>query len=329
MKRRDVIAAAAAAVLWPLTGLRFARAAEASRTVTIGFVSWFGPSLQARNTDALREGLRAYGYVEGRNLILLSSFTDGDRERTREAVRADIERRADVLVVTATPAVHIAKEATRSIPIVMAPVADPLATGLVDSLAHPGGNLTGMSMLGPDLSGKRLEYLQQVMPSLKSIVFLGVTSDPNTKTFVGGIKAAANRLGLGLTVRLIDAPAAINAALFEQFKRGGAEAVVVQPIFMGHQDLIAQAAAAARLPVICDFPVFAEAGAVLTYGPDDRAQVRRAAYFVDRILKGTRPADLPIEQPTEFVLAVNLKTARALGLTVPPSLIATADQVIE
>jgi len=328
--RRHVIAATAATLaLSPALGLRVARAAEASKTITVGLVSWFGPSLQARHTDSLREGLRGYGYVEGRNLVLLSSFTGGSRERTQDAVRADIERHADVFVVTATPAIHIAKEATRTIPIVMAPVADPLATGLVDSLAHPGGNLTGMSMLGPDLSGKRLEFLQQIMPSLTSIAFLGSSRDANAKTFVAGTKAAADRLGLGLTTRLIDAPGEIDAALFEQFKREGAQAVVVQPIFMGSQDQIAQAAAAARLPAITDYLVFAEAGALLTYGPDDRAPLRRAAYFIDRILKGTSPADLPIEQPTEFVLAINLKTAAALGLTVPPSLLATADQVIE
>jgi putative ABC transport system substrate-binding protein len=327
LTRRRVLVGATVGSM--VAALRCARAADTSRTVTVALVSWFGPSLQARHTDSLREGLRAYGYVEGRNLILLSTFTGGDRERTREAVRADIERHADVLVVTATPAIHIAKEATRTIPIVMAPVADPLATGLVDSLAHPGGNLTGMSMLGPDLSGKRLELLQQIMPSLKSIAFLGSARDANTKTFVAGTKAAAEQLGLHLAVRLIDAPGEIDGALFEQFKRDGAEAVIVQPIFMGSQDSIARAAATAKLPVITDYLVFAEAGALLTYGPDDRAPLRRAAYFVDRILKGARPAELPIEQPTEFVFAINVKTARTLGLSVPQSLIATANQVID
>jgi putative ABC transport system substrate-binding protein len=327
MKRRSV---AIGLALTPLAAaLRPLCAAESSRAITIGFVSWFGPSLEARHTESLREGLRAYGYVEGRNLTLLSVFADGSRERTAEAVRSFIERGADILVVTATPAVHIAKDATRTIPIVMSPVADPIATGLVASIAHPGGNLTGMSMLGPDLSGKRLELLREIMPGLESVGFLGSTRDANTKTFIAGTKAAAERLGLQLGVKLIDGPNELSAPLFEQLKRDGAQAVFVQPIFMGAQELVARAAAAANLPVITDFPVFAEAGALLTYGVDDRAQMRRAAYFADRILKGTSPADLPIEQPTELVLAINLKTAQALGLTVPASLLTTADEVIE
>jgi putative ABC transport system substrate-binding protein len=275
--------------------------------------------------------LQAYGYVEGRNLEILTAFTGGDVTRTREAVQRFVDRGVDVLVVSATPVATIAKQATqiRKIPIVMAPVSDPVATGLVDSIARPGGHLTGMSMIGPDLTGKRLEFLHEIMPELKSIAFLGLTRDPNTKTFVSSIEAAAARIGLHLSVKLVDDASEIDSALMSTLKRQGVEAVVLQPIFMGYQDQILAAARAAKMPVVTDFPIFATAGALLTYGIDDRAQMQRAAYFIDRIVKGASPADLPIELPTQVAFLVNLKAARELGLTVPPLVIQRADEVIE
>jgi putative ABC transport system substrate-binding protein len=305
--------------------------AQDRKKIAVGLLSWWPPSMEPTYAARLREGLQAYGYLEGRNLELTTAFTGGNVERTREAARRFVERGVDVLVVTATPAVTIAKEATRTrkIPIVMAPVSDPVATGLVNSIARPGGHLTGMSMLGPDLSGKRLELLREIKPDLESIAFLGSTRDPNTKTFVAAIEAAARQLGLRLAVKLVDRPEEIDTALLATLKREGADAVVLQPIFMGRQDEIVAAARPSRLPLVTDFPAFALAGALLTYGIDDRAQMRRAAYFVDRIVKGARPSDLPIELPTEYALLVNLKTAAELGLTVPPSVLQRATETIE
>jgi putative ABC transport system substrate-binding protein len=322
--RRAILSGLAAAV----PGAAFA---QDRKKIAVGLLSWWTPAMEPTYAARLREGLQAYGYLEGRNLELTTAFTGGNVERTREAAQRFVDRAVDVLVVTATPAVTIAKEAARmrNIPIVMAPVADPVATGLVDSIARPGGNITGMSMLGPDLSGKRLELLREIKPDLKAIAFVGATRDPNTKTFVAAIEAAARQLGLRLAVKLVDGPEEIDAGLMAAVKREGADAVVVQPIFIGHQDEIVTAARSSRLPVVSDFPVFALAGALLTYGIDDRAQMRRAAYFVDRIVKGARPSDLPIELPTEFALLVNLKTAAELGLTVPPSVIQRATEIIE
>jgi putative ABC transport system substrate-binding protein len=301
------------------------------KKIVVGLLSWWPPSMEADYTTRLREGLRAYGHIEGRNLELLATFVGGDLARARDAARRYVERGVDVIVATATPAVAVAREATqtRKIPIVMAPVSDPLAAGFAESIARPGGHLTGMSMIGPDLSGKRLEFLREIMPDLKSVAFIGWTRDQNTKTFVAGIEAAAAQLGLNLVVKQVDTPAEIDDGLMATLRQQGTQAVVVQPIFMGHQDRIVAAARTVKLPVVSDFPVFAVAGGLLTYGIDDRAQMTRAAYFVDRIVKGTSPADLPIELPTDYVLVVNQKTASEFGFTVPPALLQRASEVIE
>ncbi len=261
--------------------------------------------MEATYVARLREGLKAYGYVEGRNLELLVSFTGGSAERAREAAKAYADRGVDVIVATATPAVTIVKQATeaKKIPIVMAPVSDPIATGFAASIARPGGYLTGMSMVGPDLSGKRLGLLREIMPDLTSVAFIGWT--------------------------LVDAPSEIDDKLMAALKQDGVQAVVVQPIFMGYQDRIIAAARTAKLPIVSDFPAFALSGGLFTYGIDDRAQMQRAAYFIDRIVKGTSPADLPIELPTDYVLIVNQKTAAELGLTVSPTMLQAATEVVE
>jgi putative ABC transport system substrate-binding protein len=325
VSRRRTTLAAAVSLMAPI-----ARAQERKPTV-VALLSWWPASMEAVYVDHLREGLRRYGYVEGRNLELLASFVGGDVERCREAATRFVERGVDVIVAAATPAATIAKQATatRRIPIVMAPVADPLATGLVDSIARPGGHLTGMAMIGPDLTGKRLQFLREIMPALRSIAFIGSTRDPNAHTFAAALQSASGTLGLRLSVKMIDAAPQIDAALMEEFKRDGAEAIIVQPIFMGHQERIAAAAQAARLPFISDFPAFATAGALFSYGVDDRAQMRRAAYFVDRIVRGASPADLPIELPTDATLIVNQRTAATLGLIVPRIVLQAANEVIE
>lgn len=302
--------------------------AQQPKIVKLGYVSWFSSGVKG-DVDQVRQGLREFGYVEGKNIEIESYFTDGNRDKTRDVLKSMVDRGFDILVVTATPAVHIAKELTQKIPIVMAPVADPVATGLVQSLARPGGNLTGMSMVGPELAGKRLELLREIKPDIRTVAFLGSSRDPNTVTFVRGTKAAADKIGIKLIERMVDGPDAIDEALFADLKRDGAEAVIVQPIFTGDQVRIVALAMKFRLPVTSDVLVFAEAGALLSFGVDRDGQSRRAAYFVDRILKGTSPADLPIEQPTAFTLGVNTITAKELGLTIPPSLLFRADVVVE
>jgi putative tryptophan/tyrosine transport system substrate-binding protein len=305
--------------------------AQDRRKIVVGFVSWWPAFMEADYVPRLRKGLASFGYVEGQNLEMLVVFTGGDRARTRETARRFVERGVDVIVATATPAVTIVKEETQAkqIPVVMAPVADPLATGLVQSIARPGGNLTGMSMAGPDLSGKRLQILRDIMPNLEAIAFLGSTRDPNTKTFAASLERVATQAGLKLMTKMVESPAQIDDTLMADLKQAGAQALVIQPIFIGQHVKIVETAQRAGLPSISDFPAFAEAGVLFTYGLDDRAGMERAAYFVDRIVKGTKPADLPIELPTAFTLVVNRKAAAAFGLSLPPNVLVQADEVIE
>jgi putative ABC transport system substrate-binding protein len=207
--------------------------------------------------------------------------------------------------------------------------ANALATGLVQSLAHPGGNITGVSLLMTDLAGKRLSLLRELRPSLSAVAFLGSTRDPNTQTFVRETEDAAKQLGIRLSVRLVDGPEAINEATFDAMKKEGDEAVIVQPIFTGYQDKIVPLAANAGLPTVSDWAVFADAGALFSYGAGQGALVKRLGYYVDRILKGAKPGDLPIEQPEEFEFVINAATAAKLGWTIPPVLKLRADRVIE
>jgi putative tryptophan/tyrosine transport system substrate-binding protein len=294
----------------------------------IGFVSWFSPSLAA-HVEQFRKGMRDLGYLEGRDIAVDAYFTDGDRDRTREVVRKLLQDKVQILVVEATPAIEVAKQEAGSLPIVMAAVSDPIAAGFAQSLSQPGGNLTGRTMFGPDLAGKRIEFLKELKAEISTVGFLGSSMDVNTTRFVQGTKVGTDQRGLKLVVQLVEGPKAIDAAVFAAMRRDGAEAVIVRPIFAGHQARVVALANEAKLPVVADWAIFAEAGAVLTYGIDDLAQMRRAAYFVDRIFKGASPGDLPVEQPTETWLAVNVAAAKRFGWIVPPSVIIRADQVID
>ncbi len=306
-------------------------AAQPRKKIVVGFISWWSASEEVDYVPRLRKGLAALGYVEPNTLELLTTFTGGDPALTREAAKRLVARGVDVLVTSTTPVATIVKEETQTsqTPVVMAPVSDPVATGLVQSIARPGGNLTGLSMAGPDLSGKRLQILRDIMPKLESLAFVGSTRDPNAKTFAANLERVAAQAGLKLTIRMVDSPMQIDDGLMGDFKRADAQALVIQPIFIGRHAEIVATATRAGLPSTSDFPAFAEAGALFSYGYDGRVAVERAAYFVDRIVKGTKPADLPIELPTEFTLIVNRKAAASFGLTIPPAVIAQADQVIE
>jgi len=311
IRRREFITLlGGAAAAWPL-----AARAQQTKIAKLGFVSWQSPT----RIDDLRQGLRDLGYVEGKNIEIEVHFVDGDRERTQNAIRTLIQKGVDILVVRATPAAHIAKAMTRTIPIVMQ-VSDPLATGLVESLSHPGGNLTGVANSGPDLAGKRLEILREIRPGIRTVAFLGSSKDPNGATFARETQGAADQIGLNVLVRLVDSADALDESDFHAMQRHGVEAVIVQPIFTGYRVKIVGLARNSQLPVISDYIPFAEAGALLTLGVDDAERVRRVAYYVDRILKATRPAELPVEQPTTFQLVLNVLTAKSFGWTIPPML---------
>jgi putative ABC transport system substrate-binding protein len=293
----------------------------------IGFLSWFPPSMKD-DLDRFREGMRELSYNEPADYTLEAYFAGGDPQLTRDMARRLVEEPVDVIVAIATPAIHIAKAATQTIPIVIYS-ANALATGLVPSLSHPGGNLTGVSLLLTNTAGKQLEFLRQMEPGLLTVAYLGSSKDPNTVTFVKQTQAAADQFGVKLVVKLIDGPQAVDQAIFDTMKRDGSEAVMVQPIFTGYQDEIVGMAMKDRLPVISDWAVFAKAGALFTYGAREAALMKRTAYYVDRILKGAKPGDLPVEQPTEFELVVNVRTAKTLGVSVPQIMLVQADDVIE
>lgn len=323
MRRRLFMMLAGGAAAWPA-----ALHAQRRKMSVIGFVSWWPPEM-ANHLEALREGLRALGYAEGRDIEFDGHFTAGNRERTQDIIQRLVRRNVDVLVASTTPVAHIAKAATRTIPIVMAPVAGPLATGLVASLSRPGGNITGITSFGPDLGEKRLEMLREMKRGFRTLAFLGSSADPNGATYMRELQAAAARQGLHLVTRLVDGPGGIEARVFEAFRRQGAEAVFIQPIFFGHHAKIVPLAVAAGLAVVGQYPQFAESGGLLSFGFDDLAMMRRAAYYVDQILKGASPASLPVEQPTKYMLVINAATARRFGWSIPETLSIRADRIIE
>jgi putative ABC transport system substrate-binding protein len=276
------------------------------------------------------QGLRDLGYDEGRNITIEYRRAAGKVESLPQLAEELVRLKVDLIVVRATPVVQAAKNATSTIPIVMMGVGDPVRSGFVASLARPGGNITGMSAIMPELAGKRLELLREIRPKLSRVAFLAYRPDPLHTTFVKDAQEAAERLKIKIWPAVIGTVDEIEAA-FSTMNRERAEALIVQPLFgvLGQRQRITNLAMKNRLPTISDGRAFAEAGALLSYGPDQRPMFQRAATFVDKILKGTKPADLPVEQPTKFEFVINLKTAKALNLTIPQSVLFRADKVIQ
>lgn len=302
-----------------------AEAQQDGRPARIGLVSLHSEEL-AVHIDGIRQELQKLGYTEGRARID-AHFTNGDKQRAREILNSFVETRMDIIVAWTTPTVQLARETTQTVPIVMI-ASDPVAAGLVPSLARPGGNITGVSMSGPDLAGKRLELLREIKPGIGTIAFLGYAPAPGAAAFVRESQINADKIGLKVLVRLVQRVEDVHAELFAAVKSDGAEAVVVQPFFTGHAAEISALGLSAGLPIISDYPSFAKAGGLASLGVDLGAQVKRTAYFIDRILKGAKPADLPVEQPTKFELVFNARTAKALGVALDPNLLARADDII-
>lgn len=302
-------------------------AAQDVRPARVGVVSLHSPEL-ARDIDGIRAELRKLGYVGGKNVEIETHFTDGNTAGARAAVKSFVERKFDIVLPWTTQTVQLAKEENQTIPMVMI-ASDPVAAKLVQSLSRPGGNITGVSMSGPDLAGKRLELLREIKPNIGTVAFLGYARSQGAAAFIRETQEDANKLGMKLLVRRVDSPDAVDEELFKALKKDGAEAIIVQPFFTGHAEQVATLGLRTGLPVISDYPSFARSGALASLGVDLSAQVRRTAYFIDRILRGAKPADLPVEQPTTFELVINLKTAEALGLSISPALLARADNVIE
>jgi putative ABC transport system substrate-binding protein len=280
-------------------------------------------------TEAFRQGLRALGYVEGQNLAIESRCADGHFARLPDLVAALVRLPVDVIVVGGENAARVAQQATRTIPIVMAAGGDPVELGLVASLARPGGNITGLSLLSLGLGGKRLELLKEIVPNASQVAVLFNPADATNIREWREMEGAARWLGVQLHALELRGPTEFESAFATAIREGtGALMTLRNWLLEGHQTQIIDFAAKSRLPVMYDQRVYVDAGGLMSYGPSVPDSFRRAATYVDKILKGAKPADLPVEQPMKFEFVINLKTAKALGLTIPPTLLFQADRVI-
>jgi putative tryptophan/tyrosine transport system substrate-binding protein len=280
--------------------------------------------------EAFREGLRDLGYVEGRNIVLEFRWAEGNIDRLPELAAELVGLRVDVIHTLSTPAALAARRATTTIPIVFTGVGDPMGTGVVSSLAHPAGNATGVTTMATDLSGKRLEILREMVPRVSRVAMLWNDTNPSMVLRAHEIDAAATKLGVTIqSLGVHDLVSFDRAFASIVNSRAGALITLIDPFTRQHRQRIVDFAAQRRLPAFYEVREFVDAGGLMSYGPSMPAILRRSAAYVDKILKGAKPADLPVEQPTRFELIINLKTAKALGLTIPPSLLSRADQVIE
>lgn len=311
--------------------LPLAAAAQPAGKIPRLCVLSFDPELQIPiRFQPFFQGLRDLGYVDGKNITIDIRAANGVGERFPALAAQCVASRADVIVVTTTPAAQAAKQATKTIPIVMHPLGDPVGTGLVKSLARPGGNITGLTFMATGIAAKRLGLLKDAFPRLSRVLVLSYLVDPIAPPQIAEMRKAAATLGIKLQVHEVRTVADI-AAGFEAGKREGAEAVMTtsESIFVVNRTQLLDLAAKYRLPSMLWGLSFVESGALMSYAHDNATLSPRTAIFVDRILKGAKPADLPVEQPTTFVFVVNLKAAKALGVTIPPTVLLRADRIIE
>jgi putative ABC transport system substrate-binding protein len=313
-----------------------AEAQRAGTTYKIGYLSP-GPAADQLNpasaVSAFRQGLRDLGYVEGQNLVIEWRYADGETDRL-SSLAAELVRLKVAIIVTWGPGIPPARSATTTIPIVMASTLDAVSTGFVDSLGRPGGNVTGLTLISIDLMAKRLELLRAALPGVHRLALLTEQTRPETQRvferFENAAEAAAKSVGISLQVLRVHDPLEFDAAFSAMARqRAGALYVAETALLVTHNIRIVELARRHHLPIMFAIPRLVETGGLMAYGPDSRDMYRRAAIYVDKILKGAKPADLPVEQPTKFELVINLKTAKALGLTIPQSLLQRADQVIE
>ena len=307
-----------------------ADAQQAATTPRIGMLRTGLPSDRVEEIEAFRKGLRDLGYVEGQNIAIEFRFAEGREDRLPELATELVRLKVDAVVANGAVAIRAAKQATTTIPIVMAEVGDPIRTGLVASLARPGGNITGSTILGPELGTKRLQLLKEALPKLRRVAFLWNPTNPSNRLHFEDIQLGAKALGVALQSVEIRSPDGFNPA-FTAITRERPDALVMtaDPLHRLHVGRIIEFAARSRLPAMYQLRENVEAGGLMSYGTSLPDLYRRAATFVDKILKGAKPGDLPVEQPTTFELVINLKTAKALGLTIPQSVLIRADQVIQ
>jgi putative tryptophan/tyrosine transport system substrate-binding protein len=324
LRRRELLTLLAGAAAWPLA----ARAQQRERIRRVGLL-WPGAPPDKWD-EAFRQGLRAHGYVEGRDILLEYRWAEGNQERLPILAEELARLPLDVIVTISATAILALKQATTSIPIVFAGTSDPVRTGFAASLARPGGNLTGLSLMAPDLAGKRLELIKSVVPGASRIAMLWNASDQGMAIRVEQAQLAAPAVRVTLLSPELRTLADLESAFVALTRdRPDALLVFVDPFTVSHRQRIVDFAAESRLPAIYEDRVFLDAGGLMSYGPSIADNCRRAATYVDKILKGAKPGDLPIEQPTKFELIINLKTAEALGLEIPLQFQQLADEVIE
>ena len=315
-------------VLVPLA----AETQQPEKVPRVGYLN-LGPQsdpVRQRWLEAFRVGLRELGYVEGQNIAIESRWADGKHDRL-PVLAADLVRsKVDVIVVNSGAATQAAQQATRTIPIVMALANDAVGSGLIASLARPGGNVTGQTIVTADLAAKQFQLLKEAAPKVSRVALLTNPNNPASASFLREVDAAARTLGVRLQTLEARSPQEIDSAFAAMTKeRAGALLILPDGIFVSQRRQIAELAVKRRLPSVYGMGEYAEAGGLMTYSASFLDMHRRAAAFVDKILKGAKPADLPVAQPTKFELVINLRTAKAIGLTIPPSLLQRADQIID
>jgi putative tryptophan/tyrosine transport system substrate-binding protein len=323
------------AFIGALTGLLAAplaaEAQQAGKVYRVGYLTAGSVTANPRVLEAFRHGLRDLGWVEGQNIVIEYRSAEGRFDRLPDLAAELVRLKVDVIAAAPTPAALAAKNATGTVPIVGVSLTEPVGLGLIASLARPGGNVTGVSYsVGTDIFGKDLELLKEVVPKVRRVAVLSNPDGPAQPLTISNIKGAARSLGLQLLLLEARAPGDFDGAFAAMAReRVGALFVVTDPMFIPHRARLTYLAAKNRLPSIFTQRADVEAGGLISYGPNFADMYRRAATYVDKILRGAKPADLPVEQPTTFELVINLKTAKALGLTIPPSLLQRADELIQ
>jgi ABC-type uncharacterized transport system substrate-binding protein len=325
--RKNVIRLTLCAMLFALS--YSASAQQPKKVPRIGFLSAVSSSSISARYEAFRQGLRELGYIEGKNIIIDSRYADGKLDRLSELAAELVRLNGDAIVTTGPTSTRAAKEASVKIAIVMAQDADPVGSGFVASLARPGGNITGLSTLAPELSGKQMEILKEILPKFSRVAVLGTSTQPGNAQSLRETEHAAGAFGVQLQYLDILNPNDIGTALRAAGK-GRADAVLMlaSPVLNSQRKQIADLTVKSRLPVMFFAPEYVQDGGLMSYAPHFAELFRRAATYVDKVLKGVKPGELPVEQPTKFEFVINLKAAKQIGLTIPPNVLARADRVI-
>jgi len=316
-------------ILLTLASVHLAEAQQSKKIPRIGYLSSTSASVTSSRIEAFHQGLRELGYVEGKNLVIEWRFAEGKLDRLPALAAELVRLNIDIIVSASTPVTAAVKDATVTIPVVMAHDPDPVSSGFVASLARPGGNITGLASFAPELSGKRLEVLQEITARLARVALLGYSAEPGYVKVLREIELAAGAFNVQVQKLDVLHPKDIGKA-FQAANSGRADAILVlnSPVFIVHRRELADLAARSRLPAMYYSPEFVEDGGLMSYGVSFTDLCRRAPTYVDKILRGAKPADLPVEQPTKFELVINVKTAKQIGLTIPPNVLARADRVI-